>query len=97
MPKIATSGDSVLLPIIFAVAPTFGRNTHKSDGKNIALEGDLAEYNCPKHDNKKEYAIIHASTIHSADGKGIVKVGDKADYCSGSDGVVTSGSSHSEV
>ena len=97
MPKIATSGDSVFLPKVGATAKIIGSSTHKSDGKNIALEGDLAEYNCPKHDNKKEYAIVHASTIHSADGKGIVKVGDKADYCSGSDGVVTSGSSHSEV
>lgn len=97
MPKIATSGDKVNLPKVGATATIIGSSTHTADGQPIALEGDLAVYTCPKHDNKTEYAVVHASTIHTADGKGIVKVGDKADYCSGSDGVVTSGSSHTEV
>lgn len=93
--NISKSGDGVNLPKSPAVAKIIGSSTHTINGVPIALDGDIAEYNCPSHHGAKEIATLVSNSIHLADGKPIVTVGDRAIYCKGDDGKVISGSIHS--
>lgn len=96
--KIAKLGDKVYLPQLDIYATiTSVSSIHSVNGIKIALEDDIATYDCHIH-HTTETCILKANTIHKADNKKVIKDGDdKCIYCIASDGIVKVDTGYGEI